>query len=205
MSNDLDTLPRRKLTKRQLAELSSFTDPAVILTTLYKYDWTIDKAIQQLVSIASDASKESVQLGAIKYLNQLMVDAMSRAGMIVTARAHGTGPGGEAITFTGSVISNSLKSQKEIDETEIDEIISIQKKEEPNDSIPEENPEEDQEDQEDQEGKEGKEVGEEILTAKPSDVDMHVAKFPEGIHDATGQFDGIAVASSGIPDTLYIL
>ena len=196
MSNDLDTLPRRKLTKRQLAELSSFTDPAVILTTLYKYDWTIDKAIQQLVSIASDASKESVQLGAIKYLNQLMVDAMSRAGMIVTARAHGTGPGGEAITFTGSVISNSLKSQKEIDETEIDEIISIQKKEEPNDSIPEENPEEDQE---------GQEVGEEILTAKPSDVDMHVAKFPEGIHDATGQFDGIAVASSGIPDTLYIL
>lgn len=201
MTNDLDTIPRKKLTKRQLAELSSFTDPAVILSLLSKYDWNIEKSIQNLVDIATNATKEATRLAAIRYLNTLQLEAMQRAGMIVTARGH-IGPQGEEITFTGQVISNSLKSQKEApaEETKIDEImeVSVITKEETNAEVHEENKEK-------EEGQGSQKVGEEILKAEPADVDMHVAKYPEGKHEADGQFGGIATASSSPPSTIHIL
>ena len=198
MNNALDT-PSKKLSKRQLAELASFTDPGHILSILAKEDWSIDTAIKSLVEIAKGDGKESVKLGAIKYLNQMVIDAMSRAGMIVTATKRLTDGSGEEIKFTGSIVSNSLKSQKEgqaTDETQPEQIATIVEK---NNDIAREIQEEEKK-QEEETKEDDKESGGES-------IDMSLSKFPEAGGTHAGQFGGIStsIAVSGPSGSLNLL
>jgi len=198
MSNDLvpaSVSSSRKLTKKQLAELSSFTDPAVILKTLADNDWTIEKSITTLVDIAKNASKDSARLSATRYLNQLILDSMERSGLMVIAKSRSLGPDGEEITFTGRVISKSLKDQKELPSTdtkpeELAPPLVIRKTEDGKD-LNEKNSGSDSD--EEPEGRREKDS-----------LDSEVCKYPEGTHDATGQFGGIAVLAD-TPDTIHIL
>ena len=111
MDNPL--VPARKLNKRQVEQLVSFTDPSAILHILTKNKWSVEESIEKLIDIAKGDVKESVKLGAIKYLNQLLLDAMGRAGLMVTAKSRLTDDDGNEITFTGRVVSKSLNTQKE--------------------------------------------------------------------------------------------
>lgn len=107
MSNPLAT---RQLTKTQLQQLSTYTDPGTILAALAKNGWTIQKAINKLITIIdSEDTKVSTQLAAIKYLNQMVIDTMERSGMMVIATKKILGDDGEEITFTGHIVSSNLQ------------------------------------------------------------------------------------------------
>ena len=198
MDNELAP-PQRKLNKKQLASLAAFTDPAAILSQLAKNGWTIEESIASLVSIAKEADKASVQLNAIKYLNQLTIDAMSRAGMIVTA-SRSLGSGGDVTRFTGHMVSKSLKSQKEgeSDETDIEDLLlptkETLKQEKQNDN--QDNQETKKEETEEIEEEDNKEDA-------GNDIDMSICKPPEGDHHEGGHFDGIS--SAGAPSTITLL
>lgn len=99
----------RKLTKSQLYQLSTYTDPAVILATLKKEGWTVKKAIHELVDIVENTDKDSTRLAALKYLNQMIIDCMERSGMMVIATKRIAGEEGEEVTFTGHVLSSVLQ------------------------------------------------------------------------------------------------
>jgi hypothetical protein len=210
MDNPLATT--RKLSKRQLAQLKTFTDPSVILDTLLKNNWTVEDSIVSLIEIAKGSGKESVKLGAIKYLNQLLLDATERAGLMVVAKSRGIGPSGEEITFTGHVVSKSLRSQKEslIVEpviTSIEEITPViveaknaQEKDEKN----QENQENQEENKEETENSTAGGDGDDSGATEDRDIDMSVCKPPTGAH-AEAQFGGIATAHSGSSDTIHIL
>ena len=192
MPNEI-TSTSKKLTKKQLAELSSFTDPSVILKTLADNDWTVEKSIETLVDIAKNANKEATRLAATRYLNQLILDAMERSGLMVVAKSRALDSEGREITFTGKVVSKSLQDQKEMPSTDTkpEEITPrlVRKTEDDSEKDPEESPEKDEEG----EGHREKDS-----------LDSETCKYPEGTHDATGQFGGIAVLSD-IPDTIHIL
>ena len=192
MPNEI-TSTSKKLTKKQLAELSSFTDPSVILKTLADNDWTVEKSIETLVDIAKNANKEATRLAATRYLNQLILDAMERSGLMVVAKSRALDSDGREITFTGKVVSKSLQDQKEMPSTDTkpEEITPrlVRKTEDDSEKDPEESPEKDEEG----EGHREKDS-----------LDSETCKYPEGTHDATGQFGGIAVLSD-IPDTIHIL
>ena len=105
-------LAKRSLTKKQLGQLATYTDPGIILNALKKEGWTIQKAIQKLVEIAdSKDTKVSTQLAAVKYLNQMVIDAMERSGMIVMATKSTKSDTGEEATFTGHIVSSVLQGQ----------------------------------------------------------------------------------------------
>ena len=198
MPNDI-TSTSKKLTKKQLAELSSFTDPSVILKTLADNDWTVEKSIETLVDIAKNANKEATRLAATRYLNQLILDAMERSGLMVVAKSRALDSEGREITFTGKVVSKSLQDQKEMPSTdtkpeEITPRLVRKTEDDPknNQKDPEESPEKDKEDEEGEGHRE------------KDSLDSETCKYPEGTHDATGQFGGIAVLSD-IPDTIHIL
>ena len=176
MSNELDA-PLKRLTQKQKRELAAFTDPGTILSTLNRYGWTIEKSIEYLVKIAEDSTKKSVQLNAIKYLNQLTIDAMQRSGLMVTATRLFKG-GEEEIKFTGHIVSNSLKNQKEgySRDTQPEDLLPITvQKEQSNDESTEET-----------------EETEETET----EIDTSLCKPPEGDSTGSDQFGGIAVAKS---------
>ena len=114
-------LATRKLTKTQLLQLSTYTDPGTILAALKKKGWTINKAIEKLVDIIDDTdTKVSTQLAAIKYLNQMVIDAMERSGMMVIATRTIRGEDGEEVTFTGHIASSNL--QGPTDHTTMEEL-----------------------------------------------------------------------------------
>ena len=102
-------LPTTKLTKPQLQQLSTFTDPGTILDTLNEEGWNIQKAIRYLVNIVEGTDKDSTRLNALKYLNQLIIDCMERSGMMVLATKKTYGEAGEEVTFTGHVVQSILK------------------------------------------------------------------------------------------------
>jgi hypothetical protein len=196
MANEIET-PTRKLSKRQLAELAKFTDPSTLLATLAGHGWNVDDAIEGLVEIAKNAGKEATRLAAIKYLNQLTLDAMNRAGLIVTASCRLSDGRGDEIKFTGHVVSDRLRSQKETESqnTQMPELLTPKSLlDETNEQTEEDNKKEDQK----------AEVLEEKDTEEP---DMHLCKPPEGEHDEAGQFDGIAIPvdDTRIPGTLDLL
>jgi len=109
MSNPLAKAKPRKLSKSQLNQLATYTDPAVILSVLKKNDWTMAKCIENLVEIANNCDKDSTKLAANKYLCQLVVDCMERSGMMVIATKKTFGDEGEEISFTGHVVSSVLQ------------------------------------------------------------------------------------------------
>lgn len=196
-------LVSKRLTKKQAAQLASFTDPAVILETLSRNNWTVEESIEKLVEIAKGDGKESVKLGAIKYLNQLLLDAMQRSGLMVIAKKHTLNEDGTSMTFTGSIVSNSLKSQKEgfiVEDTDT----------KPEDIAPPRiivEAQENQENEDGQDNQEAQEAQEEEKEAKEDDageIDMSVSKPPTGDH-ADAQFGGIATCHSGPIDTIHIL
>ncbi|KKN04204.1 hypothetical protein LCGC14_1099760 [marine sediment metagenome] len=103
-------LTTRKLTKGQIQQLSTYTDPGTILAVLKKKGWTIEKAVDKLVDIIDDTdTKVSTQLAAIKYLNQMVIDSMERSGLMVMASKTVRGEDGEEITFTGHMVSSNLQ------------------------------------------------------------------------------------------------
>lgn len=114
--NPIERTPHRRLTKKQLKQLASFTDPATVLAALAKEDWTIEESIQHIVDIAKGevgGTKTSTRLNAIKYLNQLIIDAMERSGLMIMASKKYVGKDGEEIRFSGHVVSSVLRGQKE--------------------------------------------------------------------------------------------
>jgi len=200
MENPLTTT-RKKLTQKQITELANFTDPGTILYVLGKSGWTIETAITNLVKIATDASKESVQLNAIKYLNTLVQDAMVRSGLMVTATRTMPGEDGSVTKFTGTMVSDSLKTQREIpggesDTTTIDELVEIK---DIDDGYTEEDNQETEEEQETNEADE--ERGDD---GNDGSIDMSVSKLPEGKHADGGQFGGISIPSTD-SDTIHLL
>lgn len=211
MSNEMAPTTKR-LTKKQLNELANFVDPATILTQLARHNWTVEKAIENLVQIATDGTKESTRLNAIKYLNTLLIDAMSRSGLMVLATKTMRGEAGEELKFSGRMVSSSLRSQSQdsgadSDETTVDDLIPAnlitneptEMKEDTN--AEEENPKE-PEALEAPAEEDGSDNGEDGLAAGgdgDDTVDMCLCKPPAAPKDGTrdaGHFGGIAVSGT---------
>lgn len=121
MSTALTKSKPRQLTKTQLTQLSTYTDPAVILDVLKKEGWTIKKAIHELVNIIENTDKDSTRLAALKYLNQMIVDCMERSGMMVIATKRTFGEEGDEVTFTGHVLSSALQEPSD-EQTTIEQL-----------------------------------------------------------------------------------
>lgn len=175
----IEKSPRKKLTKKQLAQLASFTDPGAILTSLAKENWTIQDAIRHLVSIAKgeeDDVKVSTRLNAIRYLNQLITDAMERDGLLFTATKKFVGEDGEEIRFSGHVVSSVLKEQKE--QTTAAKLNGDSKIKEDTNEQRRSKHENGQ-----REGGDGEGSGEDSL---------HTTKSPTGRETEDGHFDGIS-------------
>lgn len=187
--NAIEKTPSKKLTKKQLRQLASFTDPGTVLATLSKEGWTIEESIQHLVSIAKgeDGTKTSTQLNAIRYLNQLVIDAMERSGMMIMASKKYVGEDGEEVRFSGHVVSSVLRGQKE-QTTPAELTTDVIEKEDDNGN----ERSEDGEDGEDEGNKEGKERSQEssLSTSKP----------PTGREAKSGHFKGVAERSKGDPN-----
>jgi hypothetical protein len=110
MTKAIVASPTTKLTRLQVQQLSTYTDPGIILNSLARKGWNIDKAIDKLVDIIDDTdTKVSTQLAAIKYLNQMIIDAMERSGMMVMATKTIRGEDGEEVTFTGHMVQSQLQ------------------------------------------------------------------------------------------------
>lgn len=189
---DIVKTPSKKLTKKQLKQLASFTDPGTILVTLSNEGWTIEESIKHLVSIANgvdDESKPSTQLAAIRYLNQLIVDTMERSGLMVMATKKFIGKKGEEVRLSGQLVSSILRGQKE--QTSLAELASgtnknLNTKEEKNDNS------------------RPKRIGPDSGRQKgESRSDLHTSKAPTGQQTEDGHFNGISQdnASSFIDKT----
>jgi len=172
--------PRKKLTKKQLKQLASFTDPGTILASLANEGWTIEESIQHLVAIAKDEGKkvkDSTRLATIKYLNQLVVDAMERSGMMMIATKKFVGEDGGEYKFSGHIVESVLRGQKE--QTTPAELST--------DIIKKENEDENSKSESTKNGE-----GE----RKSS---LHISKPPTGAEADNGHFNGIS--TSGENDT----
>lgn len=126
-SKVLNKLPTKKLTKAQLKQVASFTDPGSVLTALDKEGWTIEESIKHLVDIAKGSRevvtkgdteiekevKTSVQLNAIKYLNQLIIDAMKHSGLMVMATRKFVDDEGDEFKLSGQLVSSDLRSDED--------------------------------------------------------------------------------------------
>lgn len=103
-------LAKTRLTAKQVQQLSTYTDPGTILAVLEEKGWTVNRAIEELIDIIDAAdTKISTKLAAVKYLNQMVVDAMERSGMMIMATKTFTGPEGEEVTFTGHMVQSNLQ------------------------------------------------------------------------------------------------
>lgn len=189
MTTAIQKPPTRKLTKKQAKALASFTDPATILVALADEEWTVQKAIQHLVDIAKGSReveedgnkiekevKTTTQLAAIKYLNQLIIDAMERSGLMVLATKKFVGEDGEEVRLSGHMVSSILRGQKE--QTTPEELVT--------NIITEEN-ENGQDSSKRKDEEDGRKSG--LETSKP----------PTGKETDCGHFDGIS--KSGDYDT----
>jgi hypothetical protein len=176
--NEITKPPTRKLTKKQLKQLASFTDPGTVLSSLSEAGWTIEEAIKHLVTIAKGedkSAKTSTQLAAIRYLNQLIVDAMERSGLMLMASAKITGKGGEELRLSGHVVQSILGGQKE--QTTPQELLK-------------------QKDKKDDSEKESQEEDiPKTKTEEAGEAGLHSSKFPTGAGVEGGHFDGISKAS----------
>lgn len=187
--NAIEKTPHRRLTKKQLKELASFTDPGTILTSLAKEGWTLEESIQHLVSIAKGdgETKTSTQLNAIRYLNQLVIDSMERSGLMIMATKKFTGEHGEEVRFSGHVVSSVLRGQKE-QTTPAELSTGILEKEDNNGNDRRKN------------GENGKAEGIEENKERKQDSSLHTSKPPTGRETESGHFDGIARRSEGDPN-----
>ena len=190
--------PSKKLSKKQLADLASFTDPGSILSILGEEEYTVDTAIRELVRLAKNESgevKAPTQLAAIRYLNQLIEDTMERSGlMVIATKEYDTKDGGH-VRFSGQVVSSVLEDQKE-PETTSDELNDNQKqkvknvKSKTHRNIKRKAKDSDTGHAENLEAEE--ESGE-------SGADLHTSKAPTGAAIEGGHFDGIS--GSGQPSS----
>lgn len=178
--NQIIRPPGKRLTKRQLRQLASFTDPSTILSELAKSGWTVEDSIRHLVEIAKgekEGVKTSTQLNALRYLNQLITDAMERSGLMVIATKKMVGEGGQEIRFSGQVISSILGNQEnETTPTELREGKEHNGKDK----------EEDKEESKKEGRRDRREDG------------LHSSKPPTGQEAAAGHYDGIARGEENI-------
>lgn len=197
-SKSIERTPHRKLTKKQLRQLASFTDPGTVLAALAKEGWSVEESIQHLVVIAKgedEGIKTSTQLNAIRYLNQLIIDAMERSGLMVMATKKFVGEDGGEVRFSGHVVSSVLKEQKE--ETTPANLIT--------DTIPEPNHKGDKKENGipkngDNRGKNGENGEDESLESGKGgesgkvepQSSLHTTKPPTGREAKSGHFDGIS-------------
>lgn len=186
MGKDIVKTPCKRLTKKQLTQLASFTDPGTVLTALAKEGWSIEESIQHLVTIAkgdAEGVKTSTQLNAIRYLNQLIIDAMERSGLMVMATKKFVGEGGEEMRFSGHVVSSVLRGQKE--QTTPAELST--------DTIEEENKNGNTRSKNGKDGKdEGGKGSKKSRKNKGAESSLHSSKFPIGREAERGHFNGIS-------------
>ena len=185
--------PHKKLTKKQLGQLASFTDPGTVLAILAKEEWTIEESIQHLVKIAKGdivGAKTSTQLAAIRYLNQLVVDTMERSGLMVIATKKYVGPDGTEVRFSGHVVSSVLGEQKEQTtpaelKRDIIEVEKSPKNGEKNGSESSEN------------GADGEDESHKSGEEREHQTGLHTSKSPTGREAEGGHFDGISREGEG--------
>lgn len=108
--DSLDALKPSRLTKKQVEQLAAFTNPAALLRALLDAGWSMTGSMNELVDIARGGSSDTVRLAAIKYLNQLLIDAMDRAGLLVMATRKITDEEGGEVKFVGHLVSQQLSS-----------------------------------------------------------------------------------------------
>lgn len=197
----------KKLSTRQLKQLANFTDPASILSYLQREKWTIEESIKYLIEIARESQKDATRLAAIRYLNQLVLDAMERSGMLAMATRKIIGDDGEEISFTGHVVSSTLKNQSETQTTMADLLPGRA----PAEVEPENEDEEyEPDDPDDPDDTDSAEETEGQTTEDPEDAPstastatdstgLAASKPPEGIGVIRGNFPGISNLRGSTP------
>lgn len=197
VKNVIEKTPCRRLTKKQLRQLASFTDPGTVLAALAKESWTIEESIQHLVSIAKgkeEGIKTSTQLNAIKYLNQLIIDSMERSGLMVIATKKYVGEDGGEVRFSGQVVSSILRGQKE-QTTPAQLSTDIIEKEDKNG----ESTSKKRKNGKDERSEEGQETAVKEGEGR-EESSLHTSKLPTGRETESGHFDGISRGDIGEPE-----
>lgn len=102
------------LTVNQLRELGTYTNPADLLDRFDVYDWNHDSEIRELTELAKQNENLSVKLAAIKYLGEVVRNAMKAAGLLVHATKTTKGMDGSTLTLTADLVAASLKGPEPI-------------------------------------------------------------------------------------------
>ena len=119
--NPIDRIPQKKLSKRALGKLSAFFSPADVVDLMDKSNWSLEKGIQVLAAIAQDENAASAaRITSVRVLNQIMVDALTRSGLLAMATRTITSNQGDQTRFSGNVVSSVLQGHQ--DHTTIDQL-----------------------------------------------------------------------------------
>jgi len=98
----------QNLDSEQLVALSEYTDPANLLEKLTVHDWTPDSEIRELIGLIQQDDNLSVKLKALKYLRELVREAMEAAGLRAHVTRTQTTPDGEVLTLSADLVASSL-------------------------------------------------------------------------------------------------
>ena len=112
--NSLVKSVSEKLSTVQIQQLVQFTDMSVFLNTLDACNWTGTTEIEEILKIAKQDMNLAAKLSAIKYLHELLKDAMETSGLLVRATKTIHNDNGDVLTFTADLVTAALPPAKEI-------------------------------------------------------------------------------------------
>ena len=116
------------MSPEQLGDIASFSDPGTLLSIIQGEGWTVENSLKELIRLAKgphlvetvdeDGAKSfrmrtvkpELQLRAIKYLNDLIEDALEKSGLMIMAKKT-ISNNGESVTFSGHVVSSVLRGE----------------------------------------------------------------------------------------------
>ena len=108
---DSSIIQLQRLTPDQLQRLIGFSDPISLLEQLETCDWNNKEEIQQLVELARQEDNLNVKLRAIKYLRELLYQALEGLGLRVHAKRTLAGTDGSTISLSADLIAKALSDK----------------------------------------------------------------------------------------------
>lgn len=119
MSTELTKLQlgelQKQLTGDEMLQLAQFTDISQVLDILKTKKWTGENELEELVAVANQNENLGAKVSAIKYLRQLVYDALRASGMMVTATRKMQAEDGSTITFTTDLIAAALQKKERLE------------------------------------------------------------------------------------------
>ena len=94
--------------QKLLCPLTSFVNPIPLLENLEKEGYTPSFAITEVVKLAKQDENLTIKLKAIRFLHQLVTEALQAAGLLVHAARTVKTEGGDTLTLSAELVAASL-------------------------------------------------------------------------------------------------